>query len=300
MAVNITASAGIGLRAPHIESILRQDQEPGQAIPWLELLVDNWLAAGGFSRHYLLALAERYPLTLHGVGLSLAGIEPLDLEYLAKIRTVMRETDALWYSEHLCFSQLGFSQLASHFSHDLLPVPYTEALISHLSTRISQVQDFLGVPLLVENVSSYVTYKQSTLSEGAFINELVANTGCELLLDVNNFYVNQVNHGQDALTEIRLLPHKAIKEIHLAGYADKGRYLIDAHNTPVSDAVWDLYTETLQLTGTVATLIEWDNDIPPLDILLQERSKAQCYLDELNSTPDSTIRGTPEAQKQCG
>ncbi len=279
---SISGQAGVGLRTPHIPQILQQEL----AIPWLELLVDNWLAEGGLTRYYLSAIAERYPLTLHGVGLSLGGLEPLDLNYLAKIKAVMQQAGALWYSEHLCFSQL-----ASHFSHDLLPLPYTEEVIQHVSERINRVQDFMGCQLLVENVSSYVTYQESDFSEGEFIAALVANTGCALLLDVNNFYVNQVNHSHDALSQIRLLPHTAVREIHLAGFADKGAYVIDAHNNPVASKVWELYETTLQLTGAVATLIEWDNDIPALEVLLDERAKAQCYLHQLNKDIDG--------QQQC-
>ncbi|CAA6812395.1 MAG: Uncharacterized protein conserved in bacteria, NMA0228-like [uncultured Thiotrichaceae bacterium] len=268
-ATSIQHQAGIGLRSQHINQIL--DNEI--AVPWFELLVDNWLADGGLTRRYLDVITERYPLTLHGVGLSLGGTEPLDFSYLQKIKDTLQHTDALWYSEHLCFSQLQ-----SHFSHDLLPLPYTEEAITHVVERIQQVQDFLGRQILIENVSAYLEYQHSRLSESEFITEIADAADCKLILDVNNFYVNQINHKHDALTEIQALPNERVEEIHLAGFADKGEYVVDAHNNPVAQGVWDLYEETLKLTGPVPTLIEWDNDIPELDILLAEKDKAQNYL----------------------
>jgi len=280
----ISAQAGVGLRTQHINQILDQQV----AVPWFELLVDNWLSNGGLTRRYLDAIAERYPLTLHGVGLSLGGMEPLDFTYLGEIRRLMQHSNALWYSEHLCFSQLQ-----SYYSHDLLPLPYTEESVRHMANRIKQVQDYMGCQMLVENVSSYLEYKQNELSEGEFINAIVEEADCSLLLDVNNFYVNEVNHGQNAEQQIRVLPHHRVKEIHLAGFADKGTHVVDAHNNPVADEVWALYEKTLELVGPVPTLIEWDNDIPSLETLLAERQKAQQYLDRnTQRTSQRTAKGT--------
>jgi uncharacterized protein (UPF0276 family) len=213
---------------------------------------------------------------LHGVGLSLGGIEALDMHYLTQVKQLMQRTQAMCYSEHLCFSQLQ-----SYYSHDLLPLPYTEEALQHVTQRIEQVQDFLGCQIVVENVSSYVQYHESHLSEGEFIAALSEQADCGLLLDVNNFYVNQINHQQDAKAEIQALPVARIKEIHLAGFADQGEYLIDAHDNPVADEVWDLYQFVLSHCGHIATLIEWDNDIPALEVLLAERNKAQMYMDQL-------------------
>lgn len=268
---SIHSQAGIGLRSQHIHQIL-DNEIP---VPWLELLVDNWLTEGGLTRRYLDAVTERYPVTLHGVGLSLGGTEALDFNYLQNIKDTQQHTNALWYSEHLCFSQLH-----RYYSHDLLPLPYTEEAITHVVDRIQQVQDFLGQQILIENVSAYLEYQHSVLSESAFISEIADAADCQLILDVNNFYVNQINHKQDALSEIHALPHHRVQEIHLAGFADKGDYVIDAHNNPVAQGVWDLYEETLKLTGPIPTLIEWDNDIPELDILLAEKEKAQHYLNK--------------------
>ncbi len=281
----IYSQSGVGLRTQHINQVLNQQV----AVPWFELLVDNWLIEGGLPRCYLDAITERYAVTLHGVGLSLGGAEPIDFSYLGKIKKILQRSNVLWYSEHLCFSQLQ-----SYYSHDLLPLPYTDESIQHMIDRIEQVQDFLGCQLIVENVSSYLEYKENYLSEGEFISAIIKGANCGLLLDVNNFYVNQVNHGQDAMQQIRQLPHDLVKEIHLAGFSDKGDYVVDAHNHPVADEVWDLYEQTLHLVGNVPTLIEWDNDIPSLEVLLAERDKAQQYLDRngqnnsLNNTQNNT------------
>jgi len=288
----ISGQAGIGLRTDHIEQILDQQITYPDSLLWLELLVDNWLADGGLTRRYLDAVADRYPITLHGVGLSLGGMDPIDFSYLGEIKTIMQRTDALCYSEHLCFSQL-----TSYFSHDLLPLPYTEEVVCHVVDRINQVQDFLGHQLIIENVSSYLEYKESQLSEGAFINAIADESGCGVLLDVNNFYVNQVNNGQEALQQILALDPKFIKEIHLAGFADKGGYVIDAHNNPVADEVWDLYKETLLHVGSVPTLIEWDTDIPALDVLLAERDTAQVLLDNIDSRVVQKGMGALDAKR---
>lgn len=269
--IDVSSQAGIGLRTQHISEVLEQEIQ----VPWFELLLDNWLAEGGLTSYYLDAVIERYPVTLHGIGLSLGGVEALDTDYLTKVKALMHRTKALCYSEHLCFSQLQ-----SYYAPDLLPLPYTEECLRHVAQRIDQVQDFLGCQILVENVSTYLQYRESTLSEGEFIASLADEADCGLILDVNNFYVNQKNHNQDALTEIKHLSYQRVKEIHLAGFADQGDYLIDAHNNPVSIDVWDLYESVLQLCGSTATLIEWDNDIPELFVLLDERNKAQTYLDE--------------------
>lgn len=267
----IASQAGVGLRTQHIHQILDQQVE----VPWFELLVDNWLADGGLTQRYLDVITERYPVTLHGVGLSLGGVEPLDFVYLKKIKQILQRSDVLWYSEHLCFSQLK-----SYYSHDLLPLPYTDESVKHLTHRIQQVQDFLGCQIAVENVSSYLEYKENEMCEGEFISVIAEQADCGLLLDVNNYYVNEVNHGQNALQQIDQLPHHRVMEVHLAGFEDKGDYLIDAHNNPVSLDVWSLYEKTLQRVGAVPTLIEWDNDLPALEVLLAEREKAQSYLDK--------------------
>ena len=263
-------SAGVGLRTQHITDILVSDVD----VPWFEILADNWLSTGGLTAHYLDAFKERYPLTLHGVGLSLGGPQPIDTDYLVNIKDLLHRSQALWYSEHLCFCKTG-----QHVAHDLLPLPYTEEAISHLVQRIRFVQDFLERPIVLENVSSYIQYKQSEMSEVDFIKTIVDETHCHLLLDINNLYVSQRNHGDCAKSFIDDLKGYPIKEVHLAGFEDKGHYVVDAHNNAVAEEVWELYLYFLDIFGPQPTLIEWDNDLPDLDVLEVERKKAQKCLE---------------------
>ena len=262
------AGVGIGLRTPHIPEVL--DTTP--AIPWFELLADNWLAAGGLSLDYLHAVSERYPLTLHGVGLSLGGSDPLDLGYLANIKWLKERCGAVWYSEHLCFSQFR-----RHHYHDLCPLPFTNEAVRHVIERIRKVQDFLGEQILIENVSSYLRYRESQFGEGEFLARVAEGADCLLLVDLNNLYVNQINHGQDARRIIDCLPAQRVREIHLAGYQEKAGFLLDAHNHPVAEPVWWLYNYALRRWGQVATLIEWDHDLPPWTVLIGEQRQATDY-----------------------
>ncbi len=262
------AGVGIGLRTPHIPEIL--DTTP--AIPWFELLADNWLVSGGLNLDYLQAVSERYPVTLHGVGLSLGGIDPLDLDYLAKIKRLKAQCGAAWYSEHLCFSHFR-----RHHYHDLCPLPFTDEAVQHFIERIRRVQDFLGEQILIENVSSYLSYRESVFGEGEFLARIAEGADCLLLIDLNNLYVNQINHGQDAREIIDCLPRQRIREIHLAGYQEKDGFLLDAHNHPVAEPVWALYDYALQRWGQVATLIEWDHDLPPWSVLMAEQREAAGY-----------------------
>lgn len=273
------AGVGVGLRTPHIPDILQQAPD----IPWLEILADNWLAPGGLTRDYLLAISERYPVTLHGVGLSLGAVTPLDLEYLQRIKTLQQQTQAVWYSEHC-----SFSEVHGEYIPDLLPLPYTEEAINHISERILQVQDVMGQPLLLENVSSYLEYPHSQLDEAEFLNAIVDNTDCYLLLDINNIYVTAFNQKKDPQAFLQQINMQRVKEIHLAGFQACNDtlaqppvdYLLDAHNHPVDDAVWELYRmvmnkSTIDQMATIPTLIEWDSDLPELDTLLAERDKAE-------------------------
>jgi uncharacterized protein (UPF0276 family) len=208
--------------------------------------------------------------------MSLGGTDPLDIEYLRNIKRLVRDYEPAQVSDHLCFSSH-----TSHQYHDLLPLPYTEEALRHVDERIRRVQDFLGMRILVENVSSYLTYRHSILGEAEFLAALTEMSDCNLLLDVNNAYVNEVNHGDSARDFLERLPLDRIHEIHLAGYEDKGDYLIDAHNNRVADPVWALYRDTIQRLPRAPVLIEWDNDIPALETLLgeaarAERLRAQC------------------------
>lgn len=265
----VVTGAGIGLRSKHIAHVL--DQAP--AVPWLELLADNWLASGGLVTDQLHSICERYPVTLHGVGLSLGGLDALDFEYLSKIKDLIRSTDAAWYSEHACFTRHGGLDF-----HDLCPLPGTEEAVTHLASRIRQAQDFLNSRLVLENVSAYVQYHESQLSEAEFLAEVAERADCDLLIDVNNLYVNHINHGTDITAEMKKLPAARIRELHLAGFEPRDGYLVDTHSRPVAEDVWSLYQEALELWGPVATLIEWDHDLPEWSVLQAERARADKYL----------------------
>jgi len=266
-------NAGVGLRIQHIQDILRHDIDG----MWFEILADNCLTSD-LNDYYLALISERYPITMHGVGLSLGSPQDLDLDYLKSIKNLMKRSNAIVYSEHICFSQLP----NGHFAHDLLPLPYCEKVLQHLVQRINQVQDYLGQQILLENVSGYLSYKDSEMSEAEFLGQLVQKSGCGLLLDINNLFVNQVNLGSSAEQTIRYMQPDWVQEIHLAGYATHTDYLIDAHNNPVCEQVWALYELAIAHLGNKATLIEWDNDIPAWSILLAERNKAQNILQKMD------------------
>jgi hypothetical protein len=262
----VLAGTGLGLRSAHIARVL-SERPP---VPWFEILADNHTAPGGLIPRQLAAVRADYPITLHCVGMSLGGTEPLDIAYLRTIKRLIQTYEPVQVSDHLCFSSH-----ASHQYHDLLPLPYTEEALLHVADRIQRVQDFLGVRVLVENVSSYLTYRHSTLGEAEFLAALSDTADCDLLFDVNNAYVNEINHGAPAGDFLQQLPLGRIREIHLAGYEDKGDYLIDAHNNRVSDPVWALYADVIQQLPDVPVLIEWDNDLPALEILLDEAARAE-------------------------
>ncbi|PCI44210.1 MAG: hypothetical protein COB51_10530 [Moraxellaceae bacterium] len=275
MSNRLISGAGIGLRIPHIHDILAGQNDQAIAnIPWFEIVVDNFLVEGGFNRTALRAISERYPLIFHGVALSLASLNPLNLDYLKAIKSLKDETGAEWYSEHLSFSSSG----SSHFP-DLLPLPYTEETIAHVSERIVQVQDIMGERMLIENISSYVSCQFNEMSEGEFIAEIVQRADCHLLLDINNAYVNSVNFGEHLGDYLSRIPASAVKQIHLAGFTDKDDFLLDAHNNPVTDEVWKVYAAFIRDNGPIPSMIEWDSDLPPLDTLLKERAIAERLLE---------------------
>jgi uncharacterized protein (UPF0276 family) len=270
----VPARAGIGLRAQHHGSIL----EAGPRIGWIEAHTENYFHAGGPAVRALERARASYPLSLHGVGLGLGSAAPLDSTHLARIRDAVRRFEPGLVSEHACWSHVA----DEHFN-DLLPLPYTEEAVEHLAARVRQVQDFLGRQLLIENLSAYVGFKHSPLSEGEFLSAVVERSQCGLLLDVNNAYVNSVNLGLDLETFLAALPAHAVQEIHLAGHSRRqaggGELLIDDHGSEVCDAVWQLYERALERFGPVPTLIEWDTDVPSLERLVGEAVQAQRRLD---------------------
>jgi uncharacterized protein (UPF0276 family) len=269
----IPAQAGVGLRAPHLRQVL--EQRP--TVSWFEVHSENYFAPGGAAMAQLDAIRRDYPLSLHGVGLSLGGSEALDPQHLQHLKTAIARFAPALVSEHLCWTAAG----GQHF-HDLLPLPYTEEALRHVSARIVEAQERLGRRILIENVSSYLEFQHSTLPEWDFLRETAARSGCGILLDVNNIYVSAMNHGFDARQYIDAIPAEAVGEIHLAGHIAKDiegtALLIDSHSQPVTEAVWELYAYALERIGPRPTLIEWDSDLPAFEVLQAEAAKAGSYL----------------------
>lgn len=268
------AVAGIGLRTPHYRELL--DALPSTG--WLEVHSENYFGDGGQPHHFLSRLRQHYPLSVHGVGLGLGSVAALEATHLAKLRTLIARYEPFLVSDHICWGRVEGRHL-----NDLLPLPYTEEALAHLCERIDAVQNAIGREMLVENVSSYLRYAHSTIPEWQFVAEVARRAGCGLLLDINNVYVNAVNHGFDAHEYLDAIPGEAVREIHLAGFDDSGPCLIDTHGTPVCDAVWELYTHTIRRIGKRPTLIEWDTDIPALGVLLQHAERADALAEQAHA-----------------
>jgi uncharacterized protein (UPF0276 family) len=257
---------GLGLRPDYYDEIL-QTKPP---VDWFEILSENYMVPGGKPLYYLDKLRAHYPLVMHGVSLSLGSTDPLDQTYLQALKRLVDRVEPHWVSDHLCWTGVHGINL-----HDLLPVPYTKDAVRHIVARIHYVQEFLGRPILIENVSSYLTYTQSELSEWAFILDIVRQSGCSILLDVNNVYVSSVNHGFNPLDYIHALPPNSVTQIHLAGHSNEGDYLIDTHDAPIVQEVWDLYAATIAHLGLISTMIERDDKMPPFESLLAEMNQAK-------------------------
>ena len=257
---------GLGLRTPHYEAIL---DEP-HAIDWLEVITENYLGAGGKPLNYLERVRERYPLVMHGVSLSIGSTDPLDLAYLADVKALAARIEPHWISDHLCWTGIEGRNL-----HDLLPLPYTEEALSAVVSRVDQVQNALGRQILLENVSSYLTFHASEMSEWEFLREVAQRADCAILLDINNIYVSSVNHGFDPLTYLQAIPKSKVRQFHLAGHSDLGGHLIDTHDHPIAAPVWNLYRAALAHFGAVPTMIERDDNIPALSELVTELDRAR-------------------------
>jgi len=274
---SIPATAGIGLRAVHQSQILR-DRPP---IGWLEVHSENYFADGGLQIDRLMSARAIYPLSLHGVGLSLGSTDPLDREHLRRLKRLVERCEPALVSEHLSWGSVQ----GTHFN-DLLPLPMTEEALQHMIARVGAVQDTLGRRILIENPSTYLRFAAAELTEWDFLGALAAASGCGLLLDVNNVYVSARNHGFDAGAYLSALPAEAVLEMHLAGHTVKRigerEILIDTHSAVVCDPVWDLYRCALDRFGPVPSLVEWDAEIPALEVLLSEAAKADHYLESLN------------------
>jgi uncharacterized protein len=258
---------GLGLRPQHYGALL--DSRP--PLDWLEIISENYLVPGGKPLYFLDRIRELYPLVMHGVSLSIGSTAPLDFEYLAALRQLAQRVRPGWISDHLCWTGTGGLNL-----HDLMPLPYTAEALHHVASRIRQVQDFLQQRIVIENVSSYVTYRSSELTEWQFIAALAQEADCDLLLDVNNIYVSSINHGFDAREFLDAIPASRVRQIHLAGHSQHGELLIDTHDTAVPPAVWELYGHAVQRLGAVPTMIERDDNIPELSQLVAELQLARA------------------------
>lgn len=262
---------GVGLRVPHYGAILAERP----AVDFFEVISENFMVQGGKPLYHLDRVLEHYPVVQHGVSLGIAGPSEPDREYLARLKRLVSRTKTPWVSDHFCWSGAGGAHL-----HDLLPIPYTAEAVRRVADRARRIQDFLEVPFALENTSSYLAYRSSTLSEWEFIAEIAERADVGLLFDVNNVFVSAYNHGFDAQEFVRSVPHDRILQVHLAGHTNLGKYIIDTHRGHVSDAVLDLYRQTIALTGPVSTLIEWDDEIPALPVLLAEAERARRVREE--------------------
>ena len=263
---------GLGLRTEHYQTILADKP----AVDWFEVITENHLVPGGKPVFYLERIRADYPMAMHGVSLSIGSTDPLNWDYLRQVKALAARIEPAWISDHLCWTGVNGVNL-----HDLLPLPYTEATIQHVVNRISAVQDFLGRRILLENVSSYVSYAHSELSEWEFLSAIAERADCLILLDVNNVYVSAYNHRYDPEVYLRHLPADRIQQIHLAGHLDLGHLIIDSHGDTVTEQVWSLYETALKHFGFIATMIERDDNIPPLTDLLAELDMARAISDTL-------------------
>ena len=260
---------GLGLRAPHFEQIIAEKP----AVDWFEIISENYFVAGGKPWHYLNKIRADYPIVMHGVSMSIGSIDPINKDYLNQLKNTIARVEPQWVSDHLCFTQVGGIN-----SHDLLPMPYTSESLDHLANKISQVQDYLGREMIFENVSSYLTYNDSQMSEWEFLAQLHKQTGCKFLMDVNNVYVSARNHDFNAMDYLSAIPSTAIAQIHLAGHQDFGTHIIDTHDEDVPDAVWDLYVQYAKTLNPVSTMIERDDNIGSLDDLITELEHAKALV----------------------
>lgn len=252
---------GLGLRTEHYNTIL----ETQPKVDWFEVLSENYMIPGGKPLDYLDKIRANYPVVMHGVSLSIGSTADIDYNYLRDLKKLADRIQPAWVSDHLCWTGVHGQNI-----HDLLPLPYTEEAVQHVAERVKIVQDYLGRQILLENVSSYASYVDSTMTEWDFISEIADKADCLLLLDVNNIYVSSFNHQFNAKAFIDGVPAKRVRQIHLAGHSNHGDYIIDTHDAPVIDPVWDLYEYALRQYGAVSTMIERDDHIPELDILVQE------------------------------
>jgi uncharacterized protein (UPF0276 family) len=268
---------GIGLRTSHYQTVV----EELPPVDWFEVISENFMVAGGNPRRVLRRVREHYPVVLHGVSLSLGSTDPLDARYLDELAALAAEVEPAWLSDHLCWGSYG-----GHHSHDLLPLPYTEEALAHVAERVLRVQDRLKRQILVENVSSYVSFQHSTMSEWEFLAALTERADCGLLLDVNNIFVSAHNHRFDAHAFLNGVPRDRVVQTHLAGHMEEGPLLLDTHDHPVCDGVWELYRAAVERFGAISTLVEWDDHIPPFERVLEESDRARAVENDVLAAAD--------------
>ncbi len=264
---------GLGLRPDHYHAVL----EGSPAVDWFEIISENYMVPGGRPLYFLDRIRERYPMAMHGVSLSIGTTDALNFDYLRELKALAQRVRPAWISDHLCWTGVDGINL-----HDLMPLPYTEEALRHVAMRVRQVQDFLGCRILLENVSSYVSYPHSQMQEWEFLAHLTEEADCDLLLDVNNIYVSSVNHGFDALEFLHGIPAQRVRQMHLAGHTRQGECLVDTHDQPVPEEVWKLFTVASQRFPNVATMIERDGNIPALAELVAELDHARAIAGKKN------------------
>lgn len=282
---------GVGLRTVHFPYLLQHQPD----VDWFEIISENFMDSRGRPRHVLDQLAERYPIVMHGVSLSIGSTDPLNLDYLKKLKSLADAVQAKWVSDHVCWTGV-----ASRNSHDLLPLPYHEQTLAHVVERIRTVQDVLQRQLVLENPSSYVTFTASTMTEAEFVSRMAEEADCGLLLDVNNIYVSSINHDFDPFEYLAAIPAHRVVQFHLAGHTNLGTHLIDTHDSHVTDPVWELYRRAHQLTGGASTLLEWDAKIPPFPIVHAEVMKARDYMSSALGTIESQPVIEPSQRATAG
>jgi uncharacterized protein (UPF0276 family) len=273
---------GVGLRSVHYPHILSHWPK----VDWFEALSENYLDTGGRPLHVLEQVAERYPVVLHGVSLGIGNTDPLDREYLRKLKALASRVGARWVSDHLCWTGV-----LGRNTHDLLPMPYTEEALRHTAARVRQVSELLERPLVLENPSSYVEFAASSMPEWEFLARLAEQADCGLLLDVNNVYVSSFNHGFDPLAYLAAIPADRVVQYHLAGHTHKGTHIIDTHSDHAIPEVWELYRRSWSRTGPVATLYEWDEDVPAFEVVHAEALKAVAQRESVESETEAAAHG---------